>query len=121
MVAIDASPDLLTILGELLAEEGHAVTTIVETSDVFDQIATWHPDGIILDLVPGEAAGWELLDQLPAKASTATIPMLVLSTSEALLARAQERVTGNSDRVCLSKPVDLEELLQTIAALIAPP
>ncbi len=96
---IDASTDFLTLSRDLLEEEGSAVTTTRHRGDAFDQAAAWHPDGIFLDLVPGEPEGWELLERLHADTATVTIPVLILSTSEAMLAQAQaqaDRLGGNA-------------------------
>ena len=118
---IDASPDFLTLARDLLEEEGYAVTTTRDRGDAFDQAAAWHPDGILLDLVPGEPEGWELLVRLHADATTATIPVLVLSTSEALLAQAQAQADHLGGNAYFRKPFDLEELLQTLQDLIGTP
>ena len=103
-LAIDGSPDFLNIVRELFQDEGYNVTTTNYVPTSFEQIATAHPDALIVDVVVGEQAGWELLEQLEADADTAGIPVLVLSTSPRLLQRAQEQAGRYGTHRYLDKP-----------------
>jgi DNA-binding response OmpR family regulator len=87
--AINGSPDFLNLIRDLFQEEGYNVTTnYVPTS--FEQIETAHSDALIVDIVVGREAGWELLEQWGAATNTAGIPVLVVSTDPQLLTRAQD-------------------------------
>src|SRR5215211_7618007 len=66
--AIDGSPELLNLIRDLFQEEGSNVTTTNYVPTSFDQIETAHPDAVIVDIVIGQDAGWELLEQLGADA-----------------------------------------------------
>jgi CheY-like chemotaxis protein len=116
--AIDGSPDFLNIVRELFQEEAYNVTTTNFVPDSFDQIAAAHPDALIVDIVVGERAGWELLAQLHADADTNDIPVLVLSTSPHLLERAQEQADRYGTHRYLDKPFDLDALLANIQEMI---
>ena len=119
--AIHESPEFHAIVRELLEEEGYAVTTASDMPDAFDQIAAWHPDVVLVDLVPGDQERWQLLEQLHANPTTCPIPVLLLSTSEELIAQAQEQAARYGGSASLTMPFDLEDLLQRIEALIAQP
>ena len=116
--AIDGSPDFLNIVRELFQDEGYNVTTTNYVPTSFAQIATAHPDALIVDVVVGEQAGWELLEQLEADADTAGIPVLVLSTSPRLLQRAQEQAGRYGTHRYLDKPFDVDALLATLREMI---
>jgi CheY-like chemotaxis protein len=75
---------------------------------------------LIVDLIHGEMAGWELLADLRHQAATRDIPMILVSTSKQLLEKAEvERVIWGGDRYFL-KPFSLDALLQAIQELIGP-
>src|SRR5215216_3212745 len=89
--AVNSSPDFLLIVRELLEEEGYAVTTSTFESNVFTQIVMRQPDALLIDVAVGETAGWDLLRRLHTEAATTEIPVLVTSTSSALLEQAREQ------------------------------
>jgi twitching motility two-component system response regulator PilH len=116
--AINASAAFLNVVRDLFQEEDYDVTTanIVPTS--FEQIATAQPDALMVDLVPGEQAGWELLERLHTDAVTTGIPVLVCSTSPRLLEQAQEQGGRYGTHRYLEKPFDLDALLTHIRAMV---
>ena len=116
--AINGSVDFLNIVRELFQEEEYNVTTTNFVPRSFDQIATAQPDALIVDVAVGERAGWELLEQLHAGATTSGIPVLVLSTSPRLLEKAREQAGRYGNHRYLDKPFDLDALLSHIRAMI---
>jgi chemosensory pili system protein ChpA (sensor histidine kinase/response regulator) len=84
----------------------------------FEQIETAHPDALIVDIVVGQQAGWELLEQLGADANTAGIPVLVVSTNPRLLTRAQDQAARYGTHRYLEKPFDVDALLSHIREMI---
>src|SRR5688500_12753602 len=113
--AVNSSPDFLLIIRELLEDEGYAVTTSEFEPNVFTRIVMRQPDALIIDVAVGETAGWELLERLHAEPATTGIPMLVTSTSAALLKQAHAQAARyGSHRSFLTKPMDLGELLVTV-------
>ena len=116
--AINGSPDFLNIVRDLFQEENYNVTTTNFVPNSFDQIAAVQPDALIVDVVVGQQAGWELLEQLHAEAATTGIPVLVLSTSPRLLEKAQDQAGRYGTHRYLDKPFDLDALLTHIWAMI---
>jgi CheY-like chemotaxis protein len=117
--AVNSSPDFLLIVRELLEEEGYAVTTSTFESNVFTQIVMRQPDALLIDVAVGEAAGWDLLRRLHTEAATTEIPILVTSTSPALLEQAREQEAWyGTEGLFLTKPMDLDELLRTIRVMV---
>src|SRR5918997_5288704 len=113
--AVNSSPDFLLIIRELLEEEEYAVTTSDFEPNVFTRIVMRQPDALIIDVAVGEEAGWDLLERLHAEPATTGIPLLVTSTSPALLEQAREQAAWyGTNRSFLTKPMDLDELLGTI-------
>ena len=116
--AINGAPEFLNIVRELFQEEGYNVTTTNFVPNSFDQIAALDPDALIVDIVIGQSAGWELLEQLHAGAATNDIPVLVLSTSPRMLERAREQAERYGNHRYLDKPFDVDALLTHIREMI---
>jgi len=116
IAVINSSPDFLTIVRELFAEEGYTVTTSTFDHKVFAQIAALRPDALIVDVAVGQTAGWELLERLHTEATTTDLPVLVTSTTPRLLEEAQ--AAGYGTHHYLAKPLDLHALLTAIREMI---
>ena len=117
--AVNSSPDFLLIVRELLEGEGYAVITNDFTPNVFTQIVMRQPDALIVDVAPGESAGWDLLRRLHTEAATTGVPLLVTSTSPALLEQAHEQAAWyGTKRSFLTKPMDFDNLLARVREMI---
>ena len=117
--AVNSSPDFLLIVRELFEDEGYAVTTSDFESNVFTRIVMRQPDALIVDVAVEEPAGWELLERLSTEPAATGVPLLVTSTSPALLERAREQAARyGSHRYFLAKPMDLDALLGAVRQMI---
>ena len=116
--AIDGSPDFLNVIRELFQDEGYNVTTTNYVPNSFAQIAALDPDALIVDIVVGQRAGWELLEHLNAAAATTGIPVLIVSTDPRLLERAQEQAARYGNHRYLIKPFGSDEILAQIREMI---
>jgi CheY-like chemotaxis protein len=117
---VNGSVEFLEVVRDLLQDEDYNVTTTNFVPRTFHQIETARPSLLIVDLIHGEMAGWELLADVRHEAATRDIPVILVSTSERLLEKAKaERVIWGGDRYFL-KPFSLEALLQAIQELIGP-
>jgi two-component system, sensor histidine kinase and response regulator len=117
---VNGSIGFLDVVRELLQDERYNVTTTNFVPRTFHQIETARPSLLIVDLIHGEMAGWDLLTELRQAAATQQVPVILISTSELLLTKAQdEHALWGGDRYLL-KPFDLEELLTMIQNLIGP-
>jgi CheY-like chemotaxis protein len=66
----------------------------------------------------GQRAGWELLEQINAAASTTGIPVLIVSTDPRLLDRAQDQAARYGKNRYLIKPFSLDDILEQIREMI---
>ena len=117
---INRAPLFLNLMRKLFYMEQYNVTTTNFVPKTYAQIEALQPDVVILDLVIGEEeeVGWQLLEELHAGASTSGIPVLVVSTSEPLLERAQAQVARYGGRAYLALPFLEHEMLRTIEDLV---
>ena len=117
---VNGSAEFLDVVRELLQDEQYNVTTTNFVPHTFEQIETARPSLLIVDLIHGEMAGWDLLAELRHEAATRDIPVILVSTSKQLLEKAEfERVIWGGDRYFL-KPFSLDALLRAIQDLIGP-
>ena len=75
---------------------------------------------LIIDLVAGQRAGWDLLERLGNEAITRGIPVIVTSTDKPLLEQA-EGDSARDGRLFMVKPMNLQQLLEAIRCLIGGP
>ena len=87
---VNGSVDFLDVVRELLQDEQYNVTTTNFVPYTFKQIEIARPSLLIIDLIHGEMAGWDLLAELRQEAATRDIPMILVSTSKQLLEKAEE-------------------------------
>ena len=116
--AINGAPEFLNLIRDLFQEEAYNVTTTNYVPNSFAQVLALQPDALVVDIVIGQSAGWELLEQLHAGAAATGIPVLVLSTSPHLLVRARDQAERYGNHRYLDKPFELEALLTAIREMI---
>lgn len=118
LFCINGAADFLEILRELFEDERYNVTTTNYVPRTFDQIESLQPDGIILDLALVHQAGWALLERLTQDASTRSIPVIIVSTDQALLDEAASDPERYGADAYVVKPLDLDVLLETVHRLV---
>ncbi len=118
VVAINGDPDFLNFVRGLLQDERYNVTTTNYVPRTFDLIAALGPSLLLVDLVMGERAGWDLLERLHAGAATRGIPVIALSPDQRLLDRAEADEARYGVQRFLLKPLDYHGLLEEIDGLI---
>ncbi len=115
---VNSSPEFLDFIRQLLQDEQYNVTTTNFVPLTFEQVQAVGPDLLLVDLVAGERAGWELLERLQAAAATNRIPVVVTSTDPRLMARAQAQQARYGGQHFVAKPFDIDELLEAVQSLI---
>lgn len=115
---VNGTPAFLNLMRDLLQDERYNVTTTNFVPRSYEQIAALQPDAMVIDVVIGQQAGWDLLERLHAEAATTGIPIIVVSTSPQLLERAQEQADRFGTHRYLGKPFDLGEMLEVVKDLI---
>ena len=115
---VNGAPAFLNLMRDLLQDERYNVTTTNFVPRSYEQIAALQPDALVIDVVVGQQAGWDLLERLHAEAATTGIPVIVVSTSPQLLERAREQADCYGTHRYLGKPFDLGEMLDMIKDLV---
>lgn len=118
VLCVNGSSVFLDLVRELLEDVQYNVTTTNFVPLTFDLIGALRPDLVIIDVVVGIHAGWELLDHLAHESATRRIPVIVTSTNQTLLDRAEAIAVPNGSKAYLAMPFDIDAMLAMVNELI---
>jgi DNA-binding response OmpR family regulator len=118
VMVINDVPDLLTVLQEILEDEGYRVT--VDTFSDFDleakyaHVAQVKPDALILDLIIGsELLGWQLLQRIKLDRTLAQMPIVICTAAAHQVEEIGAHLRTMGVAVIL-KPFDIDVLLKAV-------
>jgi len=110
VLVVDDDASIQGFLAEALADEGYSVRTASNGREALSILETWRPDIILLDLMMPEMDGWGFRVQQRTMLGVANVPVIVLSATRDLNAKAAELEPAQ----VFAKPFDLDALLSTI-------
>ena len=119
----DDDPDVVEVISMLLEDEGYELVVAKDGAEALEKIKLENPDLIILDLLMPHVDGFEVFNMLRDERYErwSKIPVIVLtSVREEVSNRRYELEAGvKMDYASyMEKPVEPDELLDTIASLI---
>lgn len=119
ILAITADPFLLSLVHDLLCEEGYRVTTRSYVDHDLTDISQLAPDLIVLTYMWAyEDDSWSLLGLLSRDPGTAAIP-LVLCTGEGREVTAFSGYLAERGVWVVREPVEIDRLLAVVAQALA--
>jgi len=114
VLVINDTQEILDLFRILLEEEGFEVVLSGFPFQQVSEIEQISPDLIILDIIFGdEKTGWQMLQLLKMKRSTASIPVIVC-TAALNAVREQEGYLVSQGVHVVYKPFDIDHILITI-------
>jgi CheY-like chemotaxis protein len=113
LLLVDDHADTREALAELLRLHGMTVAAVERVDEAFVLAVECPPAAVLLDLVMPDGGGLELLRRLKGHATTAAVPVVVVTGM--VSAESQARLAGCD--AFLIKPVSLPLLLGTLAEL----
>ncbi len=118
VVVVDDYFDILTLMDEILGDEGYRVVTGTNADDIEGILARERPGLLILDVhLPGRATGLPLLRTIRDYPATAHLPILV-ATADLNFLRENAGELKSLDCETLPKPFDIDYLLDCVASLL---
>ncbi|MDQ2785479.1 MAG: response regulator [Chloroflexota bacterium] len=109
VLVVDDEPPILRTLRAALHGNGYDVRTAADGDDALDQIALYHPDVVILDLVMPGKSGFDVVQEVR---TWSPVPIIVLSARGAEGDKVTALDLGADDYV--TKPFGISELLARI-------
>lgn len=115
IVLIDDDQGIVESLTAILEDEGYAVETSLKGHLAVNKVTQQQPDLVILDVLISGTDGRDICRQLKNQDSTHGIPVVMISAHPNI---RDEAFDAGADEF-LSKPFEVDELLDTIHAQIA--
>jgi len=111
VLVVDDDPDIRDALGRVLELEGYQVRFAENGKDALDKLeSSPRPSVILLDLMMPVMNGLDFLERLRANARIAETPVIIASAFREMASRAPAQAI-------LTKPLDLDVLLENVARL----
>ena len=119
ILAVNSSPEVLSLIHDVLSEEGYKVTTYMLVDRDLPRIANLAPDLIILDYQwATDDDGWSLLQMLRLLPATAAIP-IILSTAAISHVEDTRGHLHNLGIEVLYKPFRIDTLLDVVRVCLS--
>ena len=114
VLVVDDEPNITDLIATALHYEGFEVSTVGTGRGALDQIASFRPQLVILDVMLPDLDGFEVARRLRQEGRR--VPILFLTAKDATEDKVRGLTLGGDDYV--TKPFSLEELLARIRAVL---
>lgn len=120
ILVINDTQELLEMFRLLLEQEGHEVVLSGMPILRISEVEEIQPDLIILDIIFGDQkTGWQMLQMLKMKRSTAPIPIIVCTAALHEVQQQEGYLISQGVRV-IYKPFDIDNLFTLIDQALKP-
>jgi len=116
ILVVDDDRDLVALLRHQLATEGYQVITAATGDQAVAKAVAQQPDLITLDLLLPDRHGFDVLRELKTRPEAKHIPVIVMS-----VVRDTVGVYNMGAVDCIVKPVSAQQLLDSVARVLALP
>jgi DNA-binding response OmpR family regulator len=116
ILVVEDDPNALRILQVALEGEGYQVSTASDGGEALRKAREEKPDLAILDIMLPGIDGYQICRYLRSNPDTATMPVLMLTAKTGGRAQMAGFESGADDY--LFKPINLEEVLKRVKALL---
>lgn len=114
IMVINDTQEILELFREILTDEGYEVTLYSYAIQDMAEIERTKPDLIILDYIFGdEKVGWQTLQKLKMRPSTASIPVVVCTAALQAVKELEGHLAVKGVTVVV-KPFNIDELLEAV-------
>jgi DNA-binding response OmpR family regulator len=117
ILILDDNEDILELLKAMLDGEGYEVECLTYTDNICRTLNNLQPDLVIVDYILFGVNGGELCHQIKTNPLTSHIPVIMIS--------AYPRVLGSLGNygadVLISKPFELDDVVNNVNSLLAQP
>ncbi len=112
---VEDNEDTVRLFSRFLGGRGYRLVGITDSVRALSRIAEIMPDVVVLDLMMSDVDGWEILQKLKSDPRLEGIPVVISSVLD-----EPELALSIGASAYLRKPVRATQLLDCLAALVAP-
>ena len=116
ILVVDDTPANLKLLADLLGYQGYRVVTATDGDAGLAAVAEHRPDLVLSDIMMPRLSGYELCQRIRADASTALLPVVLVTSLDPHEERVKGIEAGADD--FLGKPINQAELLARVRSLL---
>jgi CheY-like chemotaxis protein len=121
ILVVDDDASIRSVIVDVLASEGYATDSASNGIEALTRIEATSPALVLLDLRMPVRTGVELLHDLRERGWWPGIPVVPMSAGLTLVEQLKREFSAFADGPFLQKPFDLDDLLDTVATIVAPP
>lgn len=114
ILVVDDHREIAELVADTLAEEGYTVRVAHDGIGALQAIRENRPDLLLLDLSMPRMSGDELLRRLQAD-GLRDLPVILMTAD-----RSPERLASLAVDLLLTKPFDIDHLIEAVAAILKP-
>ena len=113
VIVVEDEPDIREVVAEALADEGYDVTTATDGASALQLVRELPPDVAIVDLMMPGLDGPAFLRHCRADPRCARMQVIVVTAARGT------RLDGLDAQAVVTKPFDLDQLIDVVASLAA--
>jgi DNA-binding response OmpR family regulator len=116
VLIVDDAPNIVLSLEFLMKKEGHEVLSVSNGEEAMNAIAERIPDLILLDVMMPRKDGYEVCQELRAKAEWQDIKIIMLTAKGRDVEREKGLALGADDYI--TKPFATQDLVEKVKRLL---
>ncbi|MEO7214210.1 response regulator [Mucilaginibacter sp.] len=117
ILVLDDDNDVLTILSFLLDDSGYDVKALNDANTIFEDIQTFKPDLILIDVVLKDVDGRAVCKEVKENLRTGFLPTILMSGTHHFIESLQLPCAADD---FIDKPFDISNLLNSIQKHLSP-
>ncbi|MGM0824259.1 MAG: response regulator transcription factor [Pseudomonadota bacterium] len=117
VLVVDDEPNILISLEFLMQQAGFDVITAEDGEQALAHVQQAPPDLILLDISLPGISGFDVLEQLRQQATTAALPIIMLTAHGREVEREKGMALGADDYI--TKPFSTQALVEKVNALLS--
>ena len=121
VTVVNDTPDFLDLVHDILEGDRYETTLIDgDQGDAFELVRASRPDLLMIDLRLGGQglSGWEIAQRVREEPNFKGLPVIVCSADVQAMSELESDLAGTRHVATLSKPFEIQELTDTIDALL---
>lgn len=113
ILVVDDEPNIVLSLEFLMSQAGYEVRTAENGDEALRIVAQDRPDLVLLDINLPDISGYEVCQQIRAKADQGAIKILMITAKGRAVEREKGLALGADDYI--TKPFSAQEVIETVA------